>query len=526
MATNIVLGIGGTGAKVVESFLMLLVAGVNNNFNDKYYIGIVDQDSANGNVERTKQFLQTAIDFKRKWQNHIKWPADGACYLGATNINAFFDDDKSVWEPNPERNLKSIIGEIENRTNQQVFDLLFTDDNHEQKMDLSEGYRGRAHVGSTAFLNSLTANENDIIRQIKSYLNQADKSEVNIFLIGSAFGGTGASGFPNLARKINALSYHEVNGVPKKQANINIGGLLMLPYFEFKDPDAENEEDLNVVTTSELLPKAQVALEFYDSLMKNEKPFNKLYVMGWNPFVKLGYHEAGSKTQENPALLPELFGASAMVDFFSKEKSEDAPDGEGNDILCSMRQGQNIVWADFCDQKIYERLTNFLRFSAYWRFNVRNLLMEKDKFFGGAPNWAKRISKITDKNVSYSAEELRVLDKLVVLFMHWAATIEVMGKDANVTNGLWDFGQLVDHIYQAPQCFRTPVIIKNYVDEEIWKNSIDRLTRHVNGEPVACSYSLFNHFSNIKDIFGEQSELGKLVCEIYRATDFQNLVNK
>ena len=41
MAVNILIGVGGTGAKTVEAALVLLLAGM---VDDPVYVGIVDQD--------------------------------------------------------------------------------------------------------------------------------------------------------------------------------------------------------------------------------------------------------------------------------------------------------------------------------------------------------------------------------------------------------------------------------------------------------------------------------------------------
>ena len=40
---------------------------------------------------------------------------------------------------------------------------------------------------------------------IKQLMQLRGGEEVRIFIIGSIFGGTGASGFPNIARKIRAI---------------------------------------------------------------------------------------------------------------------------------------------------------------------------------------------------------------------------------------------------------------------------------------------------------------------------------
>ena len=62
--TTILLGIGGTGAKVVESALMMFAAGIGEG---PVHIGLIDQDGANGNVERTRHLLSRLIEFREFW---------------------------------------------------------------------------------------------------------------------------------------------------------------------------------------------------------------------------------------------------------------------------------------------------------------------------------------------------------------------------------------------------------------------------------------------------------------------------
>jgi len=82
-------------------------------------------------------------------------------------------------------------------------------------------------------------------------------------------------------------------------------------------------------------PQARSALEYYSQLLSTEHVFEKLYMIGWDRFFQLGYHEAGKEEQKNPPLLPEVLAAAAAIDFFT------APPGPPQDevqILMSARQ--------------------------------------------------------------------------------------------------------------------------------------------------------------------------------------------
>ena len=72
-AINILIGVGGTGAKMVEATLIQLLSGMIDN---PVHVGLVDQDLANGNVARTVRLLSQQHRFRTLWsgpKNKIEW---------------------------------------------------------------------------------------------------------------------------------------------------------------------------------------------------------------------------------------------------------------------------------------------------------------------------------------------------------------------------------------------------------------------------------------------------------------------
>ena len=280
MAVNILIGVGGTGAKTVEAALVLLLAGM---VDDPVYVGIVDQDKANGNVARAISLLTRAHRFRKVWssgENGINWNKAGTTALGGTKIIPLFsgdtmDETDAIYQPNAaETSLQKMMGPAEGTPQRALFDLLFMTGGQEQDLKLDKGYRGRAHVGSAAFIASLAEDGNKLFDAIADVAANAQGQAVNVFFVGSAFGGTGAAGFPTLARRLDRLRKD-----PKypNGKNVKIGGLLMLPYFLFNNPDDENAA---VVKSEHLLPKTQLALEYYHNLFEHEQCFDMFYTMG------------------------------------------------------------------------------------------------------------------------------------------------------------------------------------------------------------------------------------------------------
>ena len=57
------LGIGGTGSKAVENFIHVCFSGLGPS---NVWLGMVDQDSANGNVAKTKATLDHYIELRNE----------------------------------------------------------------------------------------------------------------------------------------------------------------------------------------------------------------------------------------------------------------------------------------------------------------------------------------------------------------------------------------------------------------------------------------------------------------------------
>ena len=60
---NLFLGIGGTGSKAVENFIHVCFSGLGPS---NVWLGMVDQDSANGNVAKTKATLDHYIELRNE----------------------------------------------------------------------------------------------------------------------------------------------------------------------------------------------------------------------------------------------------------------------------------------------------------------------------------------------------------------------------------------------------------------------------------------------------------------------------
>lgn len=508
--TDILIGIGGTGAKVVESALSLFAAGLGPS---SVHVGLIDQDRANGNINRTQTRLKNLRRFQALWggrsESMLDWSTGPhRVGLGSVAISELFED-RALWCPEgDDLTLSNILGRDLGPQQRELFDMLFMPNEHEQDLPLGEGYRGRAHVGAAALSAAMLNDENELIDRLRALMETADRQHVRIFLVGSAFGGTGAAGFPTLAREL-----HRIRTDPDfaNRGGVSIGGALMLPYFGFGRPDKDGQP---VVTTDELLPKARLALEYYGRLFETEQTFDRFYVMGWDPFYNLGYHQAGNFEQRNPPLLPELVAATAAVEFLARGPDEETPSEVP--VMLSARADRGIRWSDLPLPNVEEKLGQLLRFSAYWLYLTEPLLAKTSLFGGG--NWTQALrGRMKPLEHETELEALRAVTRDV---LEWAASMQVMSRE-RWAPGPWDLSGFIDRAHEPTPTEPVALLLSPVTGAEGAYDEIVRADtgeRHLRGA-AAVYEGLVNDGPALAA--GNNKGYGKVAAAAYRANALQ-----
>ncbi|WP_159979455.1 MULTISPECIES: hypothetical protein [unclassified Novosphingobium] len=514
---NIVIGVGGTGAKVVESTLALMAAGVGGTI-EAIHVGLVDQDESNGNVARTRRLISAIAACRQEWgkmhgANYVDWRGSGAdrISLGAIDVRPLFEDSaNALWCPErDDETLETILGSNLDRDRKTLFDMLFMPGREEQRLPLGKGYRGRAHVGATAMIAAMLESDSSLMKRLEELLDDPGRRKVNVFIVGSAYGGTGAAGFPTLARALHRL--RESREFSNRE-NVSIGGMLMLPYFSFRDEEGDGEA---VVTSDELLPKAQLALNYYDNLFGGERAFDHFYAMGWGSLFHLNYHEAGADEQSNPALPPELFAATAVTDFFQRTAVPGAP-GDATRVMVSARNDPVIRWSDLpSNEEIEAKLGQFLRCAVYWRYVVKDLI-DAPKGFLSRGNWVHKLSG--GQKTADAQAELKALDALIDHVMLWAATIENQAR-AHWQKGPWS----LRHFVVEADSPKAPVELRQAMTETEVLDGFDQLIRIDSGDFVArTSAALHDDLTNGRiEVADESRGLGRVLSTVAKAASLK-----
>lgn len=531
MAMNILIGIGGTGAKIVESTLFLLAAGIGPA--EGVHVGLVDQDNSNGNVGRTETLLNLLCrlqDQLATGANRLDWrPAEAGQQTALLSIpcrKLFADSDRAHWRPATEKqtNLKDILDHDRMTPAQKdLFDLLFrpagaAEADREQDLALAEGYRGRAHVGSAALLAALHHDSPEFLDTLKDLMKNGSNTggEVRIMLVGSLFGGTGAAGFPTIARSLHRLRAPGNEERIKPDA-VHIGGVLMLPYFGFRDPD---DSSANVITTAQLLPQARAAVNYYERLTAQEGVFDHLYIAGWDEMIALNYHEPGRAEQRNPALLPELIAALGVVDFLMAEQIEP----KSQPLLAARRRAGEVTWADLPVSEsrrnlVFERLAQALRFAVWWRNLAEPGMDRRSRQMGIGPmqidaRWLRDLTRGTDWQNQTPVLRSDMRD-FTARLIEWVAALRLFAP-GQLRVELWNPGPLLARSDATqPQ---DPIALHPQRSEDETKRDVTQIVLPADAKMPPVDGTVIYDDLHTGSSHGESTGLGRLIAAVHRAS--------
>lgn len=293
MSKLYVFAIGGTGARVLKSLVMLLASGVK--CDSTIVPVIIDPDISNGDLSQTINLLNLYAKINSK----IRYSSGDDAFF-KTSIE---DRTNNNWRLSianiRDCRFKDFIGiEQMNEANQMLCEALFSTNNLESNMNV--GFKGNPNIGSVV-LNQFIDSD-----QFKNLCNDFGPGD-RIFIISSIFGGTGASGFPLLLKTIR-----EFDNIPNHDFinHSRIGAITVLPYFGLAN---SNESEID---SSTFMSKTKSALNYYADNISNAvpQPLDAFYYIGDEMKSSLPNCEGGIG-QHNPAHLIEMVSALAVLDF-------------------------------------------------------------------------------------------------------------------------------------------------------------------------------------------------------------------
>lgn len=438
---NFVIGVGGSGARAIEALIHLAAAGLLGTEHINFIF--IDLDTSNGNINRTFQLFQTY----KKCRDFFNKSGENGDFLKTPIYTAPFTADFDEKANNNSKSSEHIV-KIHSNNNESfrqiisynsfdseykvLFDLLYKKEpennnskinTFEADMPLNVGFNGSPSVGAPLmekFLSDYKGNEskstysnwNEFVTKMK-----AIESPSKVMLVGSAFGGTGAS-------SISVIGNWLKENIKNK--NISIGASILLPYFQY---DEEDEYNVNSKSKNFYL-KSKVSLSYYveEKILDN---FDAMYLMGELPSnasnftLKSRLDEKNEKklpnggtTQENLPHYMDLYSALSIADFFKATNYD--PDSK---IRYIDRENANSL--KFSDINVFadKFKTNFSKLAIFTYSYLKTYypeIVRKYGLFSVYPSWYKS-HNLKEKN---GHEIIKTLNQYSQLFLYWFGELD------------------------------------------------------------------------------------------------------
>lgn len=339
-----IVAVGGTGSRVLRSVVHLAAAGVFEDVKGLQNINVmvVDSDSLNGDKINTNDTLS---DYSVLSQSNVFRPVIKQYAWNPIDVM-----NKAIDAPQL-MNVAAMSDKIED-----LYGFLYTSE--ERSKVLKGGFYSHTSIGSFYMNQDITDGKGIYINEWKNFFeNNNIQPEDKIIIIGSVFGGTGASGLPTLARKIKTA--------PKTQ-NCDIAGILVGPYFAAPTPS-----EGSIIETDNFPIKSKIAIDFYDK-QKMSDVFKTMYFIGEDSDkLMMTTHSTDGQTQKNKANVVELYSATAIVDFLNNTAVP--TDTENKCVKLAWRgteTSDDVFGYGYLNNagnvRVYEKMAQFFSFSVLY----------------------------------------------------------------------------------------------------------------------------------------------------------------
>lgn len=367
--------IGGTGARVVRSLTMMLASGIDGIDSSTEIVPIIiDYDLSNGDKTRAIKALSGYSEIHRSLYPDSANTAytDNFFMTRLTPLRqagvAAEGDELRDFEFNFGPGGHSIkfadylnMQALDTNANVRISkDLLYalydgsdeTSKNAELQLDMAKGFKGNPNIGSVVF--------HDLKRspEFIHFSNTFNAAQDKVFIVSSIFGGTGASGFPEIVNAIRTSGRATLNPAV-------IGSALVLPYFDLQQFDP-NKGDTGAIDASSFNAKTRAALSFYATPEGINSKVNALYYIGDEHHDAYEYNE-GESRQKNDAHVVEFVAASAIIDFLLRPLDNHVHNAYEFSVS-DAKVDTSIQLTDFCSSSHNKFMDNISAFAIAMKY--------------------------------------------------------------------------------------------------------------------------------------------------------------
>lgn len=412
MTQNFAMAFGGSGARCMEALIYLTAS---RGITTPLHLLVVDPDATNGNVSQVLAQLRRYHAIQAQVE---PLDSDGCRAFFSTPVNADHGDDSFHWS-NPQQHTQFatlIEYAAQPPEARALLDLLY--DQSDLELTFSKGYIGRAHIGSLDLLRTLrtqivsAAQPQDgqrarpdsmvsFFRAVRAATQQPGGAR--LLVIGSVFGGTGASGLPAVPPLLSNLLLQGL------QQDLAMGCVQLAPYFSFP-PGREEDPD------SALHPLATRAALYHYAL--TDVGYRRIYFLG-APGREQSNNEnvVGGDAQRNLAHYVELGAALAAAHFFASP-----PERENPEVVASATE--EISWDKLPARELTNARRNLVAFATFCRMHADFLASALEQRRHLETKWLSDLESRNERKLGGQELELRELRDFSVRFLSWMEEVQ------------------------------------------------------------------------------------------------------
>lgn len=392
MGNYYIIAAGGTGAMCARAFIYMAAAGCADN-NATYHILLMDKDKESDAMTACESLLEDYIAMRDQLGTKPDTQAFPQIVVHKWNFTDHIVDEYQKQTGNPAATLKSLtLNKLLNPRKDpkmaQLLATMYTQD--ELDTDLNQGFYGHPNIGAPVFdyvqdrflakkviradgsseVNTFMTSLHDSLRTEKAY----------VYLMGSLFGGTGATVLPNVVRALRSMHDPSNPANCYGQTSLILGGSVIMPYFRLPScpPDSLEATEKVSPVDSKFAGQTREALSYYDEsgLLSN---MMNLMLLGTSQMDVTSemFSRGGRQTQHFHLVL--LLAAVAANRFFANKLGNMV--SAVNDTAVKPL-GELLLWKtipnDSANAGIYQTLTpeeldldeEYANLMAFLRFSV------------------------------------------------------------------------------------------------------------------------------------------------------------
>ena len=498
----LIIGFGGTGAKMVQSFVMLAASGALK-LAQPVKILLVDQDRGNGNTQRTAETIESYRAARR-----LIAADPGAVRPFNVDIQIY---SEIIWQPLMDasatlgRTFRHNDSAADPDLTTRLLDVLYT---REQLLEttLDKGFRGNPNIGAPVFADRLRFDA-EPWRTVDSDLAAGIASgSATVVLCGSIFGGTGAAGIPSTCKVLRQrLKQVHRDGANNQPPRTRLVLNLAMPYFSIRE---EQNAGLQA-DGAHFLANSKSALQYYFDAHYLDF-CDAMYLLGEQDPAPIDVAKVGDAGQRNAAHPLELFAACNIAAAFN------APKFNADFILTQRTARETYAWDDLPlngDAAHYPAGYVRARIGAFARmcFALEAAAPALDTYKAserlGDHAW---LLNYFPRSASLNSDELKQLRHMAKLFLVWAGELELsadsMSSKVQKYGAEWFDPQPI--VAGSP---RNLSVALTPIDPE----KLSGLVRPVRSEE-RYSYRTLHHDLQRKPAAAVKPGLAGFVCDLYR----------